>query len=148
TTLHGRLDLPELSRLYRQFPGQPVVSISNNQRRPLPHAEWVGTVYHGLPPGLHRVRERPGEYLAFLGRISPEKGPDRAIEIARRAGIPLKIAAKVDRVDRDYYTQEIEPLLRTAGREVEFVGEVGGRAKDAFLAGASALLFPIDWPEP
>jgi glycosyltransferase involved in cell wall biosynthesis len=148
TTLHGRLDLPELPRLYRQFPGQPVVSISDAQRRPLPLADWVGTVHHGLPPGLHTFRDRPGEYLAFLGRISPEKGLDRAVEIARRAGMRLKVAAKVDRVDRDYYAQVIRPLLRAAGRDVEFIGEVGGRDKDEFLGGAFALLFPIDWPEP
>jgi len=148
TTLHGRLDMPELRPLYRQFPGQPVVSISDAQRAPLPFADWVGTVYHGLPLDLHHFRERPGEYLAFLGRISPEKGPDRAIEIARRAGINLKMVAKVDRADRDYHAQVVQPLLRAAGRRVEFLGEVGGGNKDAFLGNAHALLFPIDWPEP
>jgi glycosyltransferase involved in cell wall biosynthesis len=148
TTLHGRLDLPELRPLYRQFPGQPVVSISNSQREPLPFADWVGTVYHGLPPGLHTFRDRPGKYLAFLGRISPEKRPDQAIEIARRADMPLKIAAKVDNADSDYYEQVIQPLLRKAGRNVEFIGEVGGKDKDEFLGNAHALLFPVDWPEP
>ncbi len=148
TTLHGRLDLPELKPLYRQFPGQPVVSISDAQRTPLPFAHWVGTVYHGLPPGLYTFQGRPGQYLAFLGRIAPEKGPEQAIEIARRTGIPLKIAAKVDRADRDYYAEVVRPLLRRAGRHVEFLGEVGGRDKDEFLGSARALLFPIDWPEP
>jgi glycosyltransferase involved in cell wall biosynthesis len=148
TTLHGRLDLPELRPLYLQFPGQPVVSISDAQRRPLPFAHWIGTVYHGLPPGLHTFRGRPGEYLAFLGRVSPEKGLDRAIAIARRVGMPLKIAAKIDRADQDYYTAVIQPLLRAAGTAAEFIGEVGGRDKDEFLGHAYAVLFPIDWPEP
>jgi glycosyltransferase involved in cell wall biosynthesis len=148
TTLHGRLDLPELRPLYRQFPGQPVVSISHAQRRPLPFANWAATVYHGLPLDLHTFRNQPGKYLAFLGRISPEKRPDQAIEIARRVGMELKIAAKVDRVNLDYHQQVIEPLLRKAGRQVEFIGEVGGRDKDEFLGNAYALLFPIDWPEP
>src|SRR5262249_19724304 len=136
TTLHGRLDLPELRPLYRQFPGQPVVSISDAQRLPLPFADWVGTVYHGLPPGLHPFRERPGEYLAFLARTPPGKGPARAVEIARRAGRKLRIAAKVDRADREYYVQVVRPLLRAAGSDVEFIGEVGGRDKDEFLANA------------
>ncbi len=148
TTLHGRLDLAELRPLYRQFPRQPIVSISDAQRLPLPFANWIGTVYHGLPLGLHSFRSQPGKYLAFLGRISPEKRPDHAIEIARRAGMPLKIAAKVDRADCDYYEQVIQPLLHAGGNHVEFIGEVGGRDKDEFLGGAHALLFPIDWPEP
>jgi len=148
TTLHGRLDLPELVPLHRQFAGQPVLSISDSQRGPLPFVNWVGTVYHGLPKNLHSFRDRPGDYLAFLGRISPEKQPDQAIAIARDAGLPLKIAAKVDRVDRDYYEQEIQPLLRKAGRSVEFIGEVDGQDKDDFLGNARAPLFPIDWPEP
>src|SRR5207249_914676 len=109
---------------------------------------WVGTVHHGLPLDLHTFRDPPGKYLAFLGRFSPEKGPDRAIEIARRVGIPLKMAAKIDRADRDYYEQVIEPQLRSAGKLVEYVGEVGGKDKDDFLGNALALLFPIDWPEP
>ncbi len=148
TTLHGRLDIPELPRLYHEYEGEPVVSISDAQRRPLPWLNWQGTVYHGLPPGLHTFRDGPGQYLAFLGRVSPEKGVDRAIEIARRLGRPLKIAAKVDRADRDYFKEQIEPLLRRSAPLVEFVGEVGGRDKDEFLGKATALLFPIDWPEP
>jgi glycosyltransferase involved in cell wall biosynthesis len=148
TTLHGRLDLPELRPLYRQFPGQPVVSISDAQRTPPPFVNWIGTVHHSLPPDLHSFRDRPGKYLAFLGRVAPEKLPDQAIEIARRAGMPLRMAAKVDRADRDYYEQVIRPLLQSSGRHVEFIGEVGGRDKDEFLGNALALLFPIDWPEP
>jgi glycosyltransferase involved in cell wall biosynthesis len=148
TTLHGRLDLPELGPLYRQFPAQPVVSISDYQRTPLPFANWVGTVYHGLPPDLHHYRADPGQYLVFLGRIAPEQRPDLAIEIARLAGMDLKIAAKVDRADRDYYEQVIRPLLRSAGPHAEFIGEVGGQDKDELLGNACALLFPIDWPEP
>jgi glycosyltransferase involved in cell wall biosynthesis len=148
TTLHGRLDLPELQPMYRRFPGMPLVSISDAQRAPLPEASWQATVYHGLPPDLHTLRDQPGKYLAFLGRVSPEKRVDRAIAIAQRVGMPLKIAAKVDAADRDYYHAEIRPLLRAAGSLVEFVGEVGGRDKNDFLANAHALLFPIDWPEP
>jgi glycosyltransferase involved in cell wall biosynthesis len=148
TTLHGRLDIPELPALYREYEGEPVVSISNAQRRPLSWLNWQGTVHHGLPLDLHTAREQPGKYLAFLGRVSPEKGLDRAIEIARRTDIPLKIAAKVDRADRDYYETEIAPLLERSKPLVEFIGEVGGRAKDEFLGHAAALLFPIDWPEP
>jgi glycosyltransferase involved in cell wall biosynthesis len=148
TTLHGRLDLPELRPLYRQFPREPVISISDAQRRPLPLANWIGTVYHGLPPNLYRFRDRPGRYLAFLGRMSPEKQPDQAIEIALRCRIPLKMAAKVDRADQEYFEAIVRPRLRAAGKQVEFVGEVGGRDKDEFLGSALALLFPIDWPEP
>jgi glycosyltransferase involved in cell wall biosynthesis len=148
TTLHGRLDLPDLQPLYRMFADQPVISISDSQRRPLAWADWQGTVYHGLPLDLHTFRDRPGQYLAFLGRISPEKRVDRAIEIARRAGLPLRIAAKVDPADRNYYEEEIRPLIEAAGPAVEFLGEVGGKAKDEFLGNAYALLFPIDWPEP
>ena len=148
TTLHGRLDIPELKSLYREYRGAPVVSISDAQRRPLPWLNWQGTVYHGLPRHLHPFYEGPGRYLAFLGRISPEKGIDKAIEIARRVGMPLKIAAKVDRNDREYYECQIKPLLKTAGSLVEFVGEVGGPDKDEFLGHAAAMLFPIDWPEP
>jgi glycosyltransferase involved in cell wall biosynthesis len=148
TTLHGRLDLPELRPLYRQFPRQPVVSISDAQRRPLPFAYWIGTVHHGLPLGLHQFRDQPGKYLAFLGRTSPEKQPEQAIEIALRAGMPLKMAAKVDRADRDFFEQVVRPVLRSAGSRVEFMDEIGGRDKDEFLGNAHALLFPIDWPEP
>jgi glycosyltransferase involved in cell wall biosynthesis len=148
TTLHGRLDLRELQTLHRQYAGQPLVSISDAQRQPLPFVNWIGTVHHGLPPRLYTPRDQPGKYLAFLGRISPEKQPDHAIEIALKSGIPLKIAAKVDRVDRDYFEEIIQPLLRAAGSHVEFIGEIGGADKNDFLANASALLFPVNWPEP
>jgi glycosyltransferase involved in cell wall biosynthesis len=148
TTLHGRLDLPDLQPLYREFPDQPVVSISEAQRGPLPGANWLGTVYHGLPPDLHSFRAQQGKYLAFLGRVSPEKRVDRAIRIAQRTGIKLKIAAKIDPRDQEYFKAAIKPLLRSAGSLVEFVGEVGAEVKDDFLGNAYALLFPIDWPEP
>jgi glycosyltransferase involved in cell wall biosynthesis len=146
TTLHGRLDIPDLVPLYQEFQDMPVISISNGQREPLAWANWQATVYHGLPVGMYRFREKPGNYLAFLGRISPEKRVDRAIEIARRAGMPLKIAAKVDPVDRDYFESLITPLLSNS--LVEFVGEISDGEKDEFLGNAYALLFPIDWPEP
>jgi glycosyltransferase involved in cell wall biosynthesis len=146
TTLHGRLDLPDLVPLYHTFPNMPVVSISNSQREPLPWLQWQGTVYHGLPTNLYAFHETPGTYLAFLGRIAPEKGADQAIAIARQVGMPLKIAAKVDRVDREYFQAVIRPLLDTT--LVEYVGEIGDDDKGAFLGGAYALLFPIDWPEP
>ncbi len=146
TTLHGRLDLPHLPAIYRQFPGMPVVSISNAQRAPLPFARWQATVYHGLPLDLLRPAENPGSYLAFLGRIAPEKRVDLAIEIAKRAGIPLRIAAKVDAADREYFAERIKPLLDHA--LIEYIGEIGERDKSEFLGGARALLFPIDWPEP
>jgi glycosyltransferase involved in cell wall biosynthesis len=146
TTLHGRLDIPELPALYDEYREMPVVSISDAQRRPLPHANWQGTVYHGLPTDLFAFHRRPGDYLAFLGRVSPEKRVDRAIEIAQRTGMRLRIAAKVDRADRAYFQERIEPLLRSP--RVEFLGEIGGKEKEEFLGGAYALLFPIDWPEP
>ena len=146
TTLHGRLDLPELQPLYARYPDMQLVSISDAQRKPLPHAGWIQTVHHGLPLELLAFSPGPGEYLAFLGRIAPEKRPDRAIRIARRAGIPLKIAAKVEAADRAYFESEIEPLLEGGG--VEFIGEIGEREKADFLGRAAALLFPIDWPEP
>jgi glycosyltransferase involved in cell wall biosynthesis len=148
TTLHGRLDIPDLEPVYREFAGEPLISISDAQRRPLAWANWQGTVYHGLPEDLYHLHEKPGHYLAFLGRISPEKRVDRAIRIARRVGMPLKIAAKVDAADRDYYKNQIEPLLRKSGSLVEFIGEIGEGTKDEFLGNAYALLFPIDWPEP
>ena len=148
TTLHGRLHVPDLRPLFAAYPEVPLVSISDDQRRPLPDANWQGTVYHGLPRGLHTYREGPGDYLAFLGRMSPEKGVDRAIEIARRAGMRLKIAAKIYPEERAYFEETIEPLLRESRGWVEFIGEVGGREKDEFLGHACALLFPIDWPEP
>jgi glycosyltransferase involved in cell wall biosynthesis len=146
TTVHGRLDLEELSELYRDFPDMPVVAISDAQRTPIPHARWLATIHHGLPRDLLRPSLAPGGYLAFVGRISPEKRVDRAIEIARRVGLELRIAAKVDAADRDYFRDEIEPLLH--GEGVRFVGEIDEAAKGPFLAGAQALLFPIDWPEP
>ena len=145
-TLHGRLDLPELRSLYRVFSDVPVVSISNSQRGPLPEAGFVATVYHGLPEQLLLPGNGSGGYLAFLGRISPEKAPDRAIRIAAQAGMQLKIAAKIDRVDRDYFKAEIEPLL--AQPHVEFVGEIGEHEKAEFLGNAAGLLFPIAWQEP
>ncbi|MGO9115693.1 MAG: glycosyltransferase family 4 protein, partial [Thermoguttaceae bacterium] len=126
----------------------PLVSISDNQRRPIPEANWQATVYHGLPRSLYTYRGLPGVYLAFLGRMSPEKGVDRAIEIARLANLPLKIAAKIYPEERAYFYDHIEPLLRQTGERVEYIGEVGGQTKDEFLGNARALLFPIDWPEP
>ena len=147
TTLHGRQDLPDLRGFYFGFRDMPLVSISQAQRAPLPHANFVATVHHGIPADLHRPVTAPrGNYLAFLGRISPEKRPDRAIRIARRSGLPLKIAAKVDKVDQEYFDSEIAPLLREPG--VEFVGEINEWEKQEFLGGAIGLLFPVDWPEP
>lgn len=147
TTLHGRLDMPDLWPLYRVFPEMPLVSISDNQRRPMPPVRWVGTVHHGLPLDPHRFNpEAKRDYLAFLGRISPEKRPDRAIEIARRAGLPIKIAAKVDEADAGYFQSHIRPLLQDP--LVDYIGEIGEAEKTDFLSGAKALLFPIDWPEP
>lgn len=146
TTLHGRLDLPDLVPLYREFREAPVVSISTVQRAPIPFANWIGTVHHGLPRALHRPRTGEGGYLAFLGRLSPEKRVDRAIEIARRAGVPIRIAAKVDPADREYFDSEIVRLLDAPG--VSFVGEIGETEKSRFLGDALALLFPIDWLEP
>ena len=148
TTLHGRLDIPDLISLYEEFDDMPLVSISNSQREPLSWANWLATVYHGLPESLYRPRTAPGTYLAFLGRVSPEKRVDRTIQIAKRTGIPLKIAAKIDPTNQEYYEREIEPLLHEAGPEVEFVGEIGEAQKNEFLGHAFALLFPIDWPEP
>lgn len=145
TTLHGRLDLPELKPLFREFSEAPLVSISDAQRLPLPWVNWLGTVYHGLPEHLYPLNLTPGDHLAFLGRISEEKRPDRAIEIARRAGMRLKIAAKVDPADRAYF-ERIRPLLDSP--HVEFLGEIGEEKKAALLGGARALLFPIEWPEP
>jgi glycosyltransferase involved in cell wall biosynthesis len=146
TTLHGRLDIPDLVPLYREFAEMPLVSISDAQRAPLPWANWVGTVHHGLPEDLYRFRPEAGDYLAFVGRVSPEKGLDRAIAIARRARLPLRIAAKVDRADREYHERVVEPLLQ--GPRIEFVGEIRDHQKDDFLGRARALLFPIEWPEP
>jgi glycosyltransferase involved in cell wall biosynthesis len=146
TTLHGRLDLPDLEPLYRRFHRHPLVSISDAQRRPLPWANWLATVYHGLPLDLYRFHARAEDYFAFVGRISPEKRCDRAIEIAIACGLPIRIAAKVDQVDRSYYEERIEPLLDHP--LVTFVGEIGDEAKNDFIGNARALLTPIDWPEP
>jgi glycosyltransferase involved in cell wall biosynthesis len=146
TTLHGRLDLPDLLPLYRAFPDMPVTSISRSQRSPLPWLSWQGTVHHGLPADLLRLNEEPEAYLAFLGRVSPEKGLDSAIEIARRAGLPLRVAAKVDRADLAYFEEVVEPLL--AQPHVDFIGEIGEAEKQSFLGNARAVLFPIAWPEP
>ena len=146
TTMHGRLDLPEWVPLFNMFPNAPLVSISDAQRRPLPQARYVSTVLHGLPENLLTPQPGPKDYLAFLGRIAPEKGPDRAIRIARACGIPLKIAAKVDRVDQAYFDEVIRPML--AGGGVEMIGEINDAQKPEFLSGAKALLMPIDWPEP
>ena len=146
TTMHGRLDLTDLAVMMRAFPQLPLASISAAQRMPMPWANWCGTVHHGLPRDLHRLGDGNGGYLAFLGRVSPEKRVDRAIAIARRTGLPLQIAAKVDRVDQAYYDSAILPLLQDP--LIEFVGEIGEGDKSAFLGDAVALLFPIDWPEP
>jgi len=146
TTQHGRLDLDDLPALYRRWPQYPLISISDAQRGPLPHANWVGTCHHGLPVDLMRFEPRHDGYLAFVGRISPEKRPDRAIRIAQRAGMRLVIAAKIDAVDATYFHDCIEPLMKHPG--VEFVGEIGDDEKSDLLGHAAALLFPIDWPEP
>jgi glycosyltransferase involved in cell wall biosynthesis len=146
TTLHGRLDLKDLPEVYRRWPQYPLVSISNAQRKPLPFANWLGTVYHGLPPDLLRYSPAHDGYLAFVGRISPEKRPDRAIAIAQRMGMTLRMAAKIDAVDLAYFHREIEPLMTRP--PVDFVGEIGDVEKEELMARAAALLFPIDWPEP
>jgi len=146
TTLHGRQDLSDLKPFYSRFGKTPLISISNNQRKPLPHANFVATIHHGIPAALHQPSFALGGYLAFLGRISAEKRPDRAIRIARAAGIPVKIAAKIDKVDEDYFRNDILPLIEGPG--VEFVGEINEREKTKFLGEAAALLFPVDWPEP
>ena len=146
TTLHGRLDLRDLQPVYERWRAFPLASISNAQRTHLPGANWAGTVHHGVPADLYEFSPKSRGYLAFLGRISPEKRPDRAIEIAKRLGRPLRIAAKVDWVDRAYFEERIEPLLHHP--LIEFVGEIGDRERSDFLGGAEALLFPIDWPEP
>ena len=146
TTLHGRLDLPELVPIFEEFSEMPVVSISNAQRTPLPGANWAGTVYHGIPKDLYSFHPGPGSYLAFLGRISPEKCPDHAIEIAKRVGMPLRIAAKVDPMDQDYFKRKIERLLEHP--LVEYLGEITDAEKNDFLGEAAALICPYDWPEP
>lgn len=148
TTPHGRLDYADLAPAYRRFPRFPMISISRSQRARLPDANWLGTVLHGLPPDLYRPGNEPGEndYLAFLGRFSRDKRPDRAIEIAKRAGIRLKLAAKIGEDDRAYFREKVEPLID--GHRVEYVGEITDDQKAAFLGNAAGLLFPIDWPEP
>jgi glycosyltransferase involved in cell wall biosynthesis len=146
STLHGRLDLDDLEPIYRRFTDLPVVSISDAQRRPLPRCNWMRTVHHGLPLEELRFRPEPLGHLAFLGRVSVEKRVDRAIEIARRSGLPLRIAAKIDPADRGYYESVVEPLL--GDPHIEFIGEIGAEQKSDFLGSARALLFPIDWPEP
>jgi len=146
TTEHGRLDLPDHAPLFKKFRYEPLVSISDKQRQPLPWLNWMGTVPHGLPADSLQLHASEGEYLAFLGRICPEKGIDEAIEISRRAGVPLKIAAKVDRADREYFAEKIKPLLSSP--LIDFIGEIGNSEKDEFLGNAKALLFPIRWPEP
>ena len=146
TTLHGRLDLPELPPLYRHFAEVPLVSISDAQRKPIPWANWQATVHHGLPLDEFRCQDQPEEYFAFVGRISPEKRLDRAIDIAVRLGRPLRIGAKIDRADQDYFDAQIKPLL--ANPLVEFLGEIDDSEKQELIGNARALLFPIDWPEP
>ena len=147
TTLHGRQDLPELPDIYRAFPHMPLVSISDHQRRPVPPANWRGTIYHGLPNGLLKQGRGEGGYLAFLGRICADKGPLEAIEIARRSGMTLKMAAKVDPADQKYFDEQVKPVLE-ASPHVEFIGEINDSQKQHFLGKAAALLFPISWPEP
>ena len=147
TTLHGRQDLPGLNEIYSAFPHMPLVSISDHQRKPLPRVNWMGTVYHGLPDGLLKEGQGEGGYLAFLGRICADKGILPAIEIARRAGLPLKVAAKVDPADRKYFEEQVEPIL-AASPHVEFIGEIDDSRKQEFLGKAKAVLFPISWPEP
>jgi glycosyltransferase involved in cell wall biosynthesis len=146
TTLHGRLDQPELQGIHRYYRSHPLISISHGQRAPLPFANWVGTVHHGLPMEQFRFYSEPGNYLAFLGRIAPEKRPDIAIAIAQKTGIPLKIAAKVGHQDREYFETVVRPLITPPF--IEFIGEIGEHEKNVFLGKALALLFPIDWPEP
>jgi glycosyltransferase involved in cell wall biosynthesis len=146
TTLHGRLDLPEHQPVFDAFREVPVISISDSQRKPVPQANWVRTIQHGLPHNLLTPRAVRPSYLAVLGRIAPEKGVDRAIRIALRSGIPLKIAAKIDVADRDYYDEVIRPIINQPG--IEYIGEIDDRQKPEFLSGALGLLLPIDWPEP
>ncbi len=146
TTLHGRLDIPNLYNLYREFDDIPLVSISHNQRQPLPWVNWIDTIYHGLPEDLYSFKEGQGKYLAFIGRVSPEKRVEWAIEIAKSSGIPLKIAAKIEKCDTDYFEKKVKPSLD--GKNIEFIGEISESEKNDFLGNAYALIFPIDWPEP
>src|SRR4051794_5263998 len=146
TTMHGRMDLPDLVPIFQEFSEVPLISISNQQRSPLPFANWVATVLHGIPEDLFSFQPDPGDYAAFVGRICPEKRPDRAIEMAKDVGMPLKIAAKVDKADQQYFESEIKPLLNSS--LIEFIGEVNDVEKNELLRSARAFLFPIDWPEP
>jgi glycosyltransferase involved in cell wall biosynthesis len=146
TTLHGRLDLPELVPVFREYFEMPLISISHAQRRPMPWANWAATIYHGLPKDLYNYHPKSGDYLAFVGRLTPEKRPDQAIEAAKRAGIPLRIAAKVDLTDQAYFDEVIRPLLDHS--LIEYIGEVNDAEKDDFIGNAYALLAPFDWPEP
>ena len=146
TTFHGRLDLPELEPVFREYAEMPMVSISNSQRKPVSWANWHATVYHGLPRDLYGLHPNSGDYLAFLGRIAPEKRPDHAIELAKRVGIPLRIAAKVDPADQEYFRTEIEPLL--SHPLIDYIGEITDAEKQDFLGHAMALVCPYDWPEP
>jgi glycosyltransferase involved in cell wall biosynthesis len=148
TTLHGALEPYDVAALLQAYPEVSLVSISDDQRRPMPNASWCATVYHGLPRDMFSLHEAPGKYLAFLGRTSPQKPVDRAIEIACRAGVPLKIAGKIYPEEREYFEAIIEPRLQRSGPLVEFVGEIGGHEKEELLGGAKAMLFPIDWAEP
>jgi glycosyltransferase involved in cell wall biosynthesis len=146
TTLHNRLDTPGLQALFARFPSAGFISISDHQRQPCPDANWIGTVYHGMPLHSLQLHDRPGNYLAFLGRLTPDKGPETAIEIARAANMSLRIAAKVPRSEARYFTDRLKPLID--GERVQLVGEVDDRSKQDFLGNAAALLFPIDWPQP
>jgi len=146
TTLHGRLDIPDLASIYNEYSDIPLISISNSQRAPFPKLNWNRTVYHGLPEDLYKASFKEGDYLAFIGRFSPEKRPERAIEIAEKTGIQLKMAAKVEMLDQEYYEQVVVPLLEKP--IVEYVGEIGEKDKNEFLSNAKGLLFLIDWPEP
>ncbi len=148
TTMHGRQDMKDLCAFYRCYPGFPLVSISESQRKPLPHLRWIRTIHHGYPKSQYAFSPKAREgYLAFLGRIAPEKGVDRAIDVAQRAGLPLRIAAKIDFADRGYFNDRIAPLLENA-QDVHYIGEISEQDKSDFLGNAAALLFPIDWPEP
>jgi glycosyltransferase involved in cell wall biosynthesis len=148
TTLHGFLNPADVAPFFDDYNDIPLVSISNAQRRPVAHANWLATIHHGLPHDLHTFRREQGSYLAFLGRVAPEKGLDRAVEIARRARLPLKVAARIYPEEEGYFATTIAPLLEQSRAVVEFLGEIGGSAKDQFLGGAHALLFPVDWEEP
>jgi glycosyltransferase involved in cell wall biosynthesis len=148
TTLHGMVHPHDLRALFEEYHDVPLVSISNNQRSPLPDANWQATVYHGLPRDAFTFRDEPGTYLVYLGRMSPEKRVDRAVEIARRSGMPLKIAAKIYPEERHYFDETLAPLIEAAGPLVEFIGEIGNRERDDLLGHAAAMVFPIEWPEP